>query len=365
MLNETGAIANEIKESLDIELITQQIKHNAFNPQNLTAYIISKMTQLCAPVRDQSIRNLSNMTDLASMFESCLEILDEMKLDLINYKLKSIAPKLKAQAVEYERSKFENAIDSGVVTLEKTHSWLNSAHQSLKQVADARNPENVLHPENRILMSDVYNEALMGLIFSSNPISMAIVPETLLLDASYLFKLQNDAQIVSITAALVMLSKNTFAELRRDKQASTALSTRLLVLLKGEDGEQVTVPILQQEILRICNLAINSVGPATDQSRNAQIPPEAERLLLTMIEKTVSSKDAVFNIINRRVQAVVRGQLNNGFFRAVTGGSLVSVGLDCVEKELMDLSKKVHALALHNKEVYSKWYDATLKIVIG
>jgi hypothetical protein len=100
MVFSKGKIHAEINESLDIELVKQQIEHGVFNTQQCAAYVISKMTQLCAPVRDQSIRDIALLTDLASQFQKCLEILESMNLDLANYRLQSLAPVLKEQAVE-------------------------------------------------------------------------------------------------------------------------------------------------------------------------------------------------------------------------------------------------------------------------
>jgi len=369
MVSPKGKIHTEITEHLDIELIRQQIEHKVFKVEQCTAYIISKMTQLCAPVRDQSIRQIATLSpDLAAMFEACLDILEDMKMDLVNYKLKSIAPMLKSQAVEYEMGKFKEAVEAGQLGhLEHTRAWLSTAYESLSTIAKARNPEGVIHPENKIRFEDVYTESLMSLIFSPKALDPSSVPETLRLDASYIFSLQNEAQLVTIVAALVMLSKNAVGTMRRDRTSTLLLRDRLFALLKDDESEeveskqQVTVDNLSHEIIRVCNSSLEKSGGNLD----AVLPEETQTLIKNMVERTLSTKDTLFSMISRRVQGLCRGQLNTGLFKSVTGGSLASAGLDIVEVELESLSKKVYMLSKHNREVHAQWYDAILKSIIA
>jgi hypothetical protein len=195
MVSVKGAIGIEINATLDIELAKQQMEHGVFNVNQCSAYVISKMTQLCAPVRDQSIRDISLLPDLASQFQKCLQVLELMNLDLANYRLQSLAPVLKEQAVEYEMKKFTAAVESGAVSLANTRAWLGAAFKSLDATARARNPDNVVHPDNKVRFEDVYNESLMNLVFGTKALDPSSVPETLMLDAHYIFKLQNEVNL--------------------------------------------------------------------------------------------------------------------------------------------------------------------------
>lgn len=357
MLSETGKMALEINEVLDIELIEQQIKHKAFDGEKCIAYITSKMAQLCAPVRDESIRNIANLyPDLASMFEASLTILEGMKIDLLNYKLKQLRPALEATAVQYEQEKFQQALDSKLITLENTTEWLSTSVKKLEKVAAARNPENIPSIENKVGFEDAYHEGLMNLLFSNKAISRETIPETLLLDAERIFKFQNDIQMVTIVSALIMLAKNAVVELRRDKAAVLALRDTLFVLLKGE---AVNMSNLTVEILKAISSSLQ-----TSSSGKGALTPENEALIKNMIEKTLSTKDTLYSLISRRIQGCVLGQLKTGFFKSITGTSLASAGLDIIETELKDLSRKIALLAAHNKKVHTKWYDDILKALL-
>ncbi|MEQ2206063.1 hypothetical protein XENOCAPTIV_022228 [Xenoophorus captivus] len=53
----------KIMEVLDMDLIRQQAENDAVDIQGLASYIITTMGKMCAPVRDEEIRNLRESTD--------------------------------------------------------------------------------------------------------------------------------------------------------------------------------------------------------------------------------------------------------------------------------------------------------------
>ncbi|KAJ3085810.1 hypothetical protein HK102_013808 [Quaeritorhiza haematococci] len=367
MVSDTGKIAEEINESLDIDLIRQQAQHNLFDLQKYVKYITNKMSQLCAPIRDQSIREVGRLlsTDPIGALERIFDLLEDMKLDLVNYKLRSLRPIVKQQAVEYEQAKFEKAVAAGEVSLDRTKQWLGTTVRSLQDTAAARDPENINHPASRIRFEDAYNEALLSLIFSNQKITREEVPETLLLDAERMFGFQNEAQALTIISALIMLSKNAVAELRNDRAALLKLKDTLFILLK--DGD-TTIDHLSAQIVATINAFLaNKPAIASASSAPAKPTPTKElseeqiQLIKTMVNKTLSFKDPVYSLLSRRIVAVVKSQLVNGSFRRE---GLVSAGLDVVAQELEAFSRKILFLASHNKEVYAKFYDDILKAMI-
>ena len=178
------------------------------------------MMQLCAPVRDSAIRALSEETDLTSAFERILDILEDMRFDLMNFQLESLKPHLKQQAVEYEQMKFE---ESGHTTLEKTEAWLGKSASELQSIQSARNPDNLEHPDLKVRYESVYHDALLGLIFSTTPLREEDMAETLQLDTDRILSMQNEAQAIATVASLCMLSKNVVPELRSNDVAMKKL----------------------------------------------------------------------------------------------------------------------------------------------
>ena len=63
---------SQICEVLDIDLIRQQAKHNAVDIQGLANYVINTMGKICAPVRDEDIRELKATTNIVEMLRLVL-----------------------------------------------------------------------------------------------------------------------------------------------------------------------------------------------------------------------------------------------------------------------------------------------------
>ncbi|KAJ3019403.1 hypothetical protein HKX48_002102 [Thoreauomyces humboldtii] len=344
MVAEKGKFADNIKDVLDMDHIRQQVANGTFDVAKSLGYVTGKMLELCAPIRDATIRSVSQSIDLADAFQRVLGVLDDMKLDLANYRLQALRPVLQQQAVEYERAKFEEALAANMVSLTNTRAWLSSAAGSVASVAAARNPENI-QGATRVGYESAYNEALLGLVFAPTPIDPSTVAETLLLDAERLHGFQNEAQAITIVAALVMLAKNSSRDLRDNASAIKTLRDTLFILLKDP---ATTVDNLALQIVS----ALNASKPSS-----STLPSDQEAVVRSMVEKTLAHKDPVFALLARRTQATLRHTMDKGVFKRE---SLASAGLDVVQTELEGLAIRVARLAKHNKEVYAAHYDAIL-----
>ena len=65
-------LRNQICEVLDIDLIRQQAEHSAVDIQGLANYVISTMGKLCAPVRDDDIRELKATNNIVEVLRLVL-----------------------------------------------------------------------------------------------------------------------------------------------------------------------------------------------------------------------------------------------------------------------------------------------------
>jgi hypothetical protein len=198
MVDEKGRIAQEINEVLDTDFLLHQINHQAFDLRKVIGYAGEKMLQLCAPTRDAEIRALSQESDMTAIMFRMLEILEVMKMDLANFRLQSLKPQLKKQAVDYERQKFDHALRIGAASLAKTDAWLLKATTDLQKVADERNPENLDHPDLKLKFGAIFDHALLSLLFATTPVNPQTLPETLTLDGKRIFDFQNELQAMAI-----------------------------------------------------------------------------------------------------------------------------------------------------------------------
>ncbi|CAG8457132.1 13622_t:CDS:2 [Cetraspora pellucida] len=342
----TSSLHSSINEVLDIDLITQQTKAGVYNIHNCIVFITNTMLQICAPIRDEEIQGLKDLNDLAEIFQKLLNILDQMRLDLANYLVKAFRPYLKEHAIEYERRKFELALQSKRITLDLTKSWIKQTVDSLLRTRAERNPENIHLPQHRhnygIKFNQVFNESFVSSIFQPSIIDKSNCPETLLLDIERLWNYQNEGQAITIVAALLMLTKNVAgAKVNNAPDDLTTLKDTLFVLLM--DGD-TTIDNLTAEIL--------ACFPSTLSS-------ETQTLIKSMVSKTLSQSDKVFSLLSRRIQNIMKQHLQTGQFPKKE--TLTQHGVIAVAKELEQLSRKICILGRYNREVYAYWYDTIIR----
>jgi hypothetical protein len=310
---------------------------------------------------------------MATVLITMLDIFEKMKLDLANFRLKSIKPELKRQAVEYERGRFCNALENGEVSLIKTESWLISSFKALEKIAAERNPENIDRPDLKIKFGQVFNHAFLSLLFSTTPIDQKTLAETFSMDQKRIFELQNEIQACTIVSALTLLSKNIIPQLRADEAALQGLANSLFRLLKEKE---TSLDRLSQEIIDSANLLIHkhqkSISKLSEMTANPteqaykSVTSEQETMIISMVEKTVSYKDAFFSVLSRRLERIVKDTLEknsvaNSNGNVIKSGALKKNGLEVIEKEFSALVERIGVLVKYNREVYGPLYDDILK----
>jgi len=118
--------SKKVEEVLDMDLIKQQIEQEAFNLRGVVEFIVSIMAGLCAPARDSTVSAILTHEDPVDLFKHVFEALDLMRLDFVNYQLRTIRPALLANSVQYEQGKFRAILESNPAALDKTKLWLQS-----------------------------------------------------------------------------------------------------------------------------------------------------------------------------------------------------------------------------------------------
>jgi len=93
---------------------------------------------------------------------------------------------------------------------------------------------------------------------------------------------------------------------------------------------------------------------------NRSVTEEQMHLVRNMVNKTLSFKDTVFLLLNRRIRDSVRVQLVSGRFRRDSNN-----GLEFVQEEMEALSHKIFIMARHNRDVYAPWYDKIISAALA
>ena len=62
-------LKTQLNEVLDTELIEQKLENDAFDIYYYSDYVISIMSKLCAPARDERIEKLKALKDVIPLFK--------------------------------------------------------------------------------------------------------------------------------------------------------------------------------------------------------------------------------------------------------------------------------------------------------
>ncbi|KAI9223200.1 T-complex protein 11-domain-containing protein [Blastocladiella britannica] len=360
-----SATAAAIRSSLDPDRLRAEIAHanGAIDAAQVLGTVVSWMQRLAAPARDADIAALSEMPGDApgATVVAVHAVLENMRLDMANYHLAQLRPILAARAVEYEQRKFSAFVDAvgAEAALERTRVWLEQAARALLATTHQRNPEGLpLSELTRPKFEDVYTEALLSLVSptATTGVSPHTAPETLALDARRLFDMQNRAQAITVTSALVMVARNavpwmrsaelpvrmphpnalpggrTMPDVVRLVPAAQVLADRLLALLSpstaslsagrrqceaDEEWQAPTAAHLATAVMAIAGEAMprqqhtaSSDSSMSSAEAIARLSEAQRDSISSLVAKTVAGqRDPVLAIVSRRVHAAMRTYL--------------------------------------------------------
>lgn len=217
------SIRKEVEEVLDVELMKQQVEHNAMDVPKYAQFIISIMSKICAPVRDDHLAELKKETDIVKLFRGILETLDLMKLDLIKFALKSIKPEILNNKMEYERKKFNDLVEVENGILPNTEFWLK------KHLNDGSSVEDVVFSA----LCDILNWR------QEDP-----YPETLFVDGPRLVLLKRDFYKLCVAGSAVLLTFSCSPTEILDQSYKETLKSHAVILLNGVHNDDTLKKIL-------------------------------------------------------------------------------------------------------------------------
>jgi hypothetical protein len=129
LLPQHGRLREKIEEVLDLTLIQQRAEHGGVDFRLYADFVIGVMAMLCAPVRDEQISALKQITDILPLYKEICDLLSVMKKDMVNFAITQLRPMIKQHSAEYERNKFQALLvtqqENGVDGLAFTKDWLS------------------------------------------------------------------------------------------------------------------------------------------------------------------------------------------------------------------------------------------------
>ncbi|XP_060532259.1 T-complex protein 11-like protein 1 isoform X2 [Cylas formicarius] len=342
LLPQHTKIKQQICEVLDLELIKQQAEKGVLDFKYYAQYVISIMAKMCAQVRDDKIRKLTETTDVVDTFKGILEMLELMQLDMANFTLQMIRPDIINHSVELEREKFANFLKVQTDGLEHTKKWL------LKYVnTEISLPKDVEYDKFiRTFSKRAFWQACTDLLDwdRSQP-----YPETFILDEDRLYDLQiRTFRLVACATILLVTLSNAGADLQSISAFKYELKEHISILLQPLKTDVELTAILPN----VAEQVVNDVKEAQKKYELTEFGQTREATLKELIIDIGRQDHQVKAIIKQRVKDFFLDIIES----ATAAPQKVPSGLTAFQKELTGIAGQFLRIVSHNSTVFCIYY---------
>lgn len=335
-------LRSQINEVLDLELIKQQVEHEALDFHYYAHYIVSVMGRICAPVRDDKIRELTATTDVVPLFKGILETIDLMKVDMANFTIQQFRPLIQQQSIEYERKKFQEFLETQTDGLQFTKLWLRQTFEKFCESQDLNGNRSAAVPK---ILTNAYVDLLVWK-------GQQMMPETLLIDQSRFLNLRDKVSMATLVGSVVLVTLSTVGPaLQGLAEFKDTLKQHLHVLLEGVaiDSEvelQARLPNVAEQVVKEVNSALEKHGfPVLNESK-----AEAVR---GQVQGIVSPDHSVRKLIRSRILEFIEQAISSSTASPIK----IPPGLSVLQSELAHVTGQFLRLVAHNRAVFFEHYS--------
>uniref|UniRef100_A0A8C0C3U5 T-complex 11 like 1 n=1 Tax=Buteo japonicus TaxID=224669 RepID=A0A8C0C3U5_9AVES len=333
-------LRSQIMEVLDLDLIKQEAENGALDISKLVEFVIGMMGTLCAPARDEEIKKLKDIHEIVPLFRAIFSVLDLMKMDMANFAVSSIRPKLMQQSAEYERKKFQEFLEKQPsMTL-----FLSFFPSDL--------PVNCVSffASSALCSTAVQNQAYLKLLkwdHVNRPF-----PETVLMDQTRFQEIQLELEQLLLTGTVLLVTFSAAGSALVDMPGfAEKIKTIVKVLLTGMSFN------LKESLATIGEKVCAEVNSCLSQHGFTPFSPERETVLKGQIQAVASPDNAICKLIDSRIQKFLENYLASSHQKSLPA---IPGGLGPIQRELEEIAVKYVRLVNYNKMVFSPYYDAVL-----
>ncbi|PNJ88743.1 TCP11 isoform 10 [Pongo abelii] len=357
----------EIEEALDMDLLKQEAEHGALKVLSLSKYVLNTMALLCAPVRDEALQKLENITDPVWLLRGIFQVLGLMKMDMVNYTIQSLQPHLQEHSIQYERAKFQELLNKQPSLLNHTTKWLTQAAADLtmspptcpdtsdsSSVAGPSPSEAVNNPEplspTMVLCQGFLNLLLWDLENEE-------FPETLLMDRTRLQELKSQLHQLTIMASVLLVASSfSGSVLFGSPQFVDKLKRITKSLLEDfHSRPEEAIMTVSEQVSQEIHQSLKNMGLVALSSDNTAS-------LMGQLQNIAKKENCVRSVIDQRIHLFLKCCLVLGVQRSLLD---LPGGLTLIEAELAELGQKFVNLTHHNQQVFGPYYTEILKTLIS
>ncbi|PBC31744.1 T-complex protein 11-like protein 1 isoform X1 [Apis cerana] len=334
-------IRENLREILDVDLIRQQAENGVLDFHHYAQYVISIMSKVCAPVRDEKIRELNQKTDVIEIFKGIMEILQLMRLDLANFTITMMRPNIVASSIEYEKAKFAEFLKVNTNGLQFTEKWL-LRHYDPTKITSNSSDINAVRQLTHCLLTEAYLDLLE---WDFNPDA-----ETLMLDQGRLLELRDKTSRLSIIGSIILLVNNTVgAPIHGVSSFKKNIKQHLNVLLDSVHSNKDLETVMPNIVLQVktdLETTLQEIG-------STLLSIEMESLLEGQILDLINPGHKIRHLINLRI----RQFLQKIILSQSAAPQQVPPGLSSLQEELTAIVAQFLILISHNRSVFGEYYQ--------
>lgn len=338
-------LQQEIEEIIDLDLILQQAENGILDFQRYAQYILSVCARLCAPVRDETIRELTQKSEIVPLFRGIIELLDAMRLDMANFHIQQMRPHIQLKSIQYERQKFQEFLDSQSKLstadgLEYTKIWLKRNNEMI----DLSNETN-----SRIIINKLLINSYLELLVWDNS-KQEYYPETLLLDSTRINSIKAKVTKLTLIGSLFFVTFATVGTSIQDIQEFKEKLKDQLMLLLSEDSD--SSEDLKSQMTSIALQVIKEVQNCLEKHGFPHLDSNKTQILETQIIDISNANNRVKKVVERRILEFIERVLSS----PTAAPMQIPTGLSSLQKELTEIAGQFMRIVAHNRAVFSKYY---------
>ncbi|XP_012694542.2 T-complex protein 11-like protein 1 [Clupea harengus] len=353
-----GRLRGQIEETLDLSLIQQQAENGALDIGRVAQFIIGMMGALCAPLRDEEVRELHDITDTVPLLKAIFSVLDKMKIDMANFAVKSIRPHLLQHSVEYERKKFQDFLEKQPNALDLTRKWLEDSASSL------RNGEEQSNVAGAVAVAvagarhlSVHNHAYLCLLKWDH--SAAPFPETMLMDQVRFQEMQLELEQLTTVASVLLIVYNSAGDAISGLPGlMDRLKNTVRVLLADRHTPSFNA---EEAFATIGERMCAELEECSSKHAFSPFARDRQSALKGQIAAVSCPDNPILRLIDSRIQTYLLAFLESSPHRSPVA---LPGGLAPISKELEDIAVRLGRLVNFNKLVYSPFYQDLLQAIL-
>lgn len=365
LLKPGNAVFNLLEDILDLNLIQRQYVVGHFSYEKFFAAMASLLPQMCAPIRDEEVKDLvqNKISDgnILDRVEALNGFIDVMICDYINYMLKVAAPTLIETAAPYEAKRFAQDVESGVHGLGAAEAAWRSARSKVLGELQRRDPEGINHPRSRPTAERFYAQMLVDIFTKPGEARVDEIPEMFRLDVGRISKVSLLIQRIVTVGAILLQCKNI---LKRDARSPWKTeASRVMSVLEANHPFDAMVDGV---------MAALESGRSMPAATKVQLRGFVTRTLTAtrdMYSQGADSRDPVLRLLLTRLRGNILSRLVPGSASDKVkvannaGEKLASLGLSEFVENIRLVSDLLEKIGSVDRAAHSPWWDAlALKI---